>query len=72
MQALQNCIGPTIRIGREILCHPYAGFFTYRLDNFGFSFKYMFVAKVVTNYGDSCNTMMCNFQMPCIFQKQNI
>ena len=22
-----NCIGPTIRIGREILCRPYAGFF---------------------------------------------
>ena len=22
----QNCIGPTIRIGREILCLPYAGF----------------------------------------------
>ena len=28
MQPLQNCIGPTIRIGREILCLPYAGFFT--------------------------------------------
>ena len=27
MQPLQNCIGPTIRIGREILCLPYAGFF---------------------------------------------
>ena len=27
MQRLQNCIGPTIRIGREILCLPYAGFF---------------------------------------------
>ena len=26
MQPLQNCIGPTIRIGREILCLPYAGF----------------------------------------------
>ena len=23
----QNCIGPTIRIGREIHCLPYAGFF---------------------------------------------
>ena len=22
----QNCIGPTIRIGREIQCLPYAGF----------------------------------------------
>ena len=28
MQLLQNCIGPTIRIGREILCLPYAGFFS--------------------------------------------
>ena len=27
MKPLQNCIGPTIRIGREILCLPYAGFF---------------------------------------------
>ena len=27
MQPLQNCIGPAIRIGREILCLPYAGFF---------------------------------------------
>ena len=27
MQPLENCIGPTIRIGREILCLPYAGFF---------------------------------------------
>ena len=27
MQPLGNCIGPTIRIGREILFLPYAGFF---------------------------------------------
>ena len=26
--SLLNCIGPTIRIGREILCLPYAGFFS--------------------------------------------
>ena len=26
MQPLQNCIGPTICIGREIICLPYAGF----------------------------------------------
>ena len=31
MQPLQNCTGPTIRIGREILCLPYAGFFVYGL-----------------------------------------
>ena len=27
MQPLQNCIGPTICIGQDILCLPYAGFF---------------------------------------------
>ena len=27
MQPLQNCIGPTIRIGQEILCLPYVRFF---------------------------------------------
>ena len=27
VQPLQNCIGPNIRIGREILCLPYAGFY---------------------------------------------
>ena len=26
LQPLQDCIGPTIRIRREILCLPYAGF----------------------------------------------
>ena len=26
MKILQNCIGPTIRIGQEIQCLPYAGF----------------------------------------------
>ena len=27
MQPLRNWNGPTIRIGQEILCLPYAGFF---------------------------------------------
>ena len=27
-QPLQICIGPTIRIGRESWCLPYAGFFS--------------------------------------------
>ena len=27
MQPLENCIGPTVRIGQKILCLPYAGFF---------------------------------------------
>ena len=29
MQTLKICSGPTIRIGQEILCFPYAGFFLY-------------------------------------------
>ena len=32
MQPLQICIGPTIRIGRESWCLPYAGFFTWKLE----------------------------------------
>ena len=32
MQPLQNCIDPTIRIGREILCLPYAGFLMYKMN----------------------------------------
>ena len=32
MQPLQNCIGPTIRIGWEILCLPYGEFFLKGLD----------------------------------------
>ena len=28
-QPLQNCIGPTIRIGQESWCLAYAGFFSY-------------------------------------------
>ena len=31
MQPLQNCNGPTIRIDREILCLPYAGFLFLKL-----------------------------------------
>ena len=33
MQFLQNCIGPTIRIGREIQCLPYAQFLLYKTSN---------------------------------------
>ena len=40
MQPLQNCIGPTFRIGREILCFPYVGFFvTYVLKGKGLKLK---------------------------------
>ena len=31
MQLLQNCIGPTIRIGQESWCLLYAGFFVVTL-----------------------------------------
>ena len=31
MQPLQICIGPTIRIGRESWCLPYAGFLLYTM-----------------------------------------
>ena len=37
----KNCIGPTIHIGREILCLPYAGFFNYNLGtNFFIEMQY--------------------------------
>ena len=46
MQPLQNCIGPTIRIGREIRCLPYAGFF--KEHKFAcLHFKYKFFCWVV-------------------------
>ena len=32
-QSFQNCIGPTIRIGGEILRLPYAGFFFFFLSS---------------------------------------
>ena len=35
MQPLQNCIGPTIRIGREIRCLPYAGFLIVHIPYYG-------------------------------------
>ena len=33
MQPLQICIGPTIRIGRESWCLPYAEFLIIRVEN---------------------------------------
>ena len=46
MQPLENCIGPTIRNGREILCLPYAGFLKY-------GWYYMHISRylVSTIYG---------------------
>ena len=34
MQPLQICIGPSIRIGRESWCLPYAGFFNETAESF--------------------------------------
>ena len=34
MQPLQNCIGPTIHIGREIRCLPYAGFLFFFINQY--------------------------------------
>ena len=30
MQPLENCMGPTIRIGQEIFCLPCAGYFKWK------------------------------------------
>ena len=54
MQPLQICIGPTIRIGRESWCFPYAGFLLYytlkpvhRLSSLGTLLK-IFICLVST------------------------
>ena len=58
-----KCIGPTIRIGRDILCLPYAGFFfrkkktigiLYSLLNISPSVKHSYlgsITKSMKNYG---------------------
>ena len=46
MQPLQNCIGPNIRIGREILCLPYAGFFILRIGSFNLLIFLAFIGLV--------------------------
>ena len=52
MQPLQNCIGPTIRIGREIRCLPYAGFLNFILfvDLFNKILMLMVVVLVIFGY----------------------
>ena len=48
MQPPQNCIGPTIRIGWEILCLLYAGFlyiFVF-VKNYATSQKYIYKIKI--------------------------
>ena len=42
MQPLQNCIGPTIRIGRESLYLLYAGFFLLLLLKFILFFPFTY------------------------------
>ena len=39
MQPLQICIGPTIRIGQESWCLPYAGFFSFYRKNYTLHLK---------------------------------
>ena len=39
MRPLQICIGPTIRIGRESWCLPYAGFFLVKPVNLRIYFQ---------------------------------
>ena len=46
-QPLQNCKGPTIRIGREILCLPYAGFL--KLVHFQHCIHFCRVLKIIVN-----------------------
>ena len=48
MQPLQICIGPTIRIGRESWCLPYAGFFVYDL-------KKSFLSKLLDSIKGASN-----------------
>ena len=48
MQPLQICIGPTIRIGRESWCLPYAGFFTF--ENIYAILKPLILVKVHKNF----------------------
>ena len=57
MQPLQNCIGPTIRLGREILCLPFAGFFVILL------LTYFLLTKILTYFSPHFFTKLvnCNF-----------
>ena len=53
MQPLKNCIGPTIRIGQEIRCLPYAGFFLLFIK---LSWKYSFPILLPASLDDVCET----------------
>ena len=54
MQPLQNCIGPTVRICRQILCLPYAGYFSLstslHIKTQDSSFKYFNSSLVVPTF----------------------
>ena len=45
-QPFQNCIGPTIRIGRDILCLPYAGIFK-KIKQFHLVFLHVIILHTV-------------------------
>ena len=55
-QPLQNCINPTIRIGQEILCLPYAGFLnthlpiTYYTEQILSGNLFAFIIECVSQY----------------------
>ena len=67
---LKHCIGPTIRIGRENWCRPYAGFFFffparagYRLDksNVYFFLPYTLVGALSKMFVLSCLDLSVKF-----------
>ena len=49
MQPLQICIGPTILIGRESWCLPYAGFLNIHLNIHKKYRKFIHYEKLVSN-----------------------
>ena len=62
MQPLLNCIGPTIRIGQEILCLPYAGFFFFMNS----LFAYRKTEKLKVAFGcKKCGEVGVHFQQYC-------
>ena len=55
MQPLKNCIGPTTRIGREILCLPYAGCFSELFNREYFSLAF----RIKNTHQKATNLMFC-------------
>ena len=53
------CIGVSIRIGREIRCLPYAGFFLSAVDTRGVPLDPGSVCRVTGRLGDKGGTVQC-------------